>query len=117
MPDLCLQGASPLKKSPNASKVATPRRFGVPSLDIQLAETSIVSVPADLGGWTCAYVANEVLPVFSPAAEKLACRYSDRLIISNKTSAQVREGMDSLVKRRLYDLLQLIQVGVGLVDV
>jgi hypothetical protein len=57
----------PLRKSPIARAVATPLRFGPPSLDIQFADKMIVSVPGDRGGWTCAYVEREVFPEFSPA--------------------------------------------------
>jgi len=42
----------PFKKSASAIKVATPLRFGVPSLEIQFADIKIVSVPAERGGCT-----------------------------------------------------------------
>lgn len=41
----------PFRKSPNANAVATPLKFGVPSLDIQFADSIIVSVPGERGGW------------------------------------------------------------------
>lgn len=57
--------------------MATPLRFGPPSLDNQFALSKITSVPALLGGATWAYVEVEVLLVYSPAEEKASCRYSD----------------------------------------
>jgi len=50
-----------------ARAVAIPLKLGPPFLDIQFADKMIVSVPGDLGGWTCAYVEREVFPEFSPA--------------------------------------------------
>lgn len=60
----------PLRKSPRAKSIAIPRRFSLPSLDNQFAETIIVSIPVARGGVTSAYVAMVVLPVYKPAAEK-----------------------------------------------
>jgi hypothetical protein len=72
----------PLRKSPMANKVATPLKFGPPSLDTQFAEIRIVSVPADLGGVTLAYTADVVLPAERPASENAWMRYALRLIVS-----------------------------------
>ena len=58
--------------------MATPRRFGPPSLDSQLAANRITSVPALLGGVTCAHVELVVFPVSRPALLNISCRYSDR---------------------------------------
>jgi hypothetical protein len=63
-----------------ARAVATPLRFGPPSLDTRFADKMIVSVPGDRGGWTCAYVEREVFPEVNPAWENVSCRYSVRLL-------------------------------------
>lgn len=69
----------PRKKSPRARAVATPLRFGIPSRETQLADNKMVSVPADRGGWTWAYVESEVLPVLRPASAKAFWRKLVRL--------------------------------------
>ena len=50
--DRCYGSYLPFKNSAMDSNNAIARKFGPPSLDTQLAVTSMTSVPADLGGVT-----------------------------------------------------------------
>ena len=73
----------PRKNSPRDNSMAMPRKFAPSSLLFQLALSRITSVPADLGGVTCAHVAPPITPSpstspdRSPAAAKLSCSHAD----------------------------------------
>ena len=70
----------------------------------------IVSVPADRGGWICAYVAKEVFPVFSPIYENVSCKCSERL--ASAVGSDIRRTL-----RTFHSLSSPIDPGIYPTDV
>lgn len=70
----------------------------------------MVSVPADRGGWICAYVAKEVFPVFSPMPENVSCKYSERL--ASAVGSDIRRTL-----RKFHSLSSAVDPGIYPLDV